>query len=124
MPWSEIEHLLKGNPRDAKMRLAREITTIYHGHEAAERGEQYFVTTIQHKEAPKEVKESVAAQGMALSEILVAEGVVSSKSEFVRLVKEGGVSLDGEKLHDPYYKIAASVLVKVGKLRYLKINLE
>ena len=122
VPMDEIEKILAVPPRDAKMRLAYEITRLYHSEDGAKKGEEHFVNTIQNKEAPTDIPQVRAEKGDALSEILLKEKLVASKSEFIRLVKEGGVSLSGEKLHDAFYKISEPVVVKIGKLRYLKIT--
>jgi len=122
VPMEEVEKIMKLSPRDAKMRLAFEITKIYHGEAGAKRGEEHFINTIQNKEMPSDIPEVQANTGDALSELVFKNNLVSSKGEFTRLVKEGGVQVGGEKLHDPFYKIAGPVIVKIGKLRYLKIK--
>lgn len=122
-PTDEYKKVLEGNPLDAKFALAAAITKIYHGEVGAKVGREHFAATIQNKEVPADIPEVSAKVGDALSEILLAQKLVASKGEFTRLVKEGGVSINNEKLHDPFYKIVEPVVVKIGKLRYLKIIL-
>lgn len=109
------------NPRDVKMRLAKEIVTMYHGADAATKAEEYFVTAFQKKETPDEIEEVKITAGVKLIDLLVAQGVVKSKSDFRRLVDEGAVALDGEKITDPNFIVTAGGVLKVGKKRFLKI---
>jgi tyrosyl-tRNA synthetase len=127
---SEIEALRASlekqtiNPRDAKLRLAREITTIYHGSEKALLAEQNFISTFQKKEgAPEDTKEVEVSVGAVLVDVVIAEGVAPSKSEWRRLLDSGAVSNveTGEKIIDPNYKVSAPITIKAGKKRFLKI---
>ncbi len=128
----EIEKNLKkgsGNPRDIKMRLAREITAIYHGEAKAKESEEYFVKTFQKREVPEEMKEVAVEKDTALSDILIAHGLAESKSDFRRLVSEGAVkkistSDAEEKIMDPAFKLSESVAIKVGKHRFIRISLQ
>lgn len=121
VPMDEIKTVLEGSPRDAKMRLAREITAVYHGEAGGLRGESYFVRAIQNKEVPDDIASYTAVPGTPLSDIALEAGLVRSKSEFSRLVKEGGVSLEGEVIEDIFHTVERTVTLKIGKLRYLKI---
>ncbi len=120
--------LAKGsNPRDAKMRLGRELVTMYHSKEAAEKAEQNFISTFQKKEgAPEDTKEVKVSAGAALVDVVVAEGVAPSKSEWRRLLDSGAVSNveTSEKITDPNFKVAASITIKAGKKRFLKISVK
>ncbi len=122
VPTEEYKKILEGNPLEAKFTLAAAITKIYHGDEGAKAGRDHFSATIQNKEAPTDIPEVSVKIGDALSEILLAQKLVTSKGEFTRLVKEGGVQINGEKIHDPFFKISEPIIVKIGKLRYLKIR--
>ncbi|MFA6006566.1 MAG: tyrosine--tRNA ligase [Candidatus Paceibacterota bacterium] len=121
VPADEYKKITEGNPLEAKLALAGAITKIYHGETGAKEGREYFAATIQNKELPTDITEVTAEKGDALSEIILKHKLVASKGEFTRLVKEGGVQINGEKLHDPFYKISEPITVKIGKLRYLKI---
>ena len=117
--------LAKGmNPRDAKMRLGRELVELYHSKELALRAEQNFISTFQKKEgAPEDTKEVAVNAGALLVDVAVAENVAPSKSEWRRLLDSGAVSdvATGEKISDPNFKIATSITIKAGKKRFLKI---
>ena len=122
---SEIDAIKKeleagANPRDIKMRLAKEIVIMYHGLEAAAKAEEYFVTAFQKKETPENIDEIKIEAGVKLIDVLVEKGIVKSKSDFRRLVDEGAVTLDGEKISDQNALVAAGVL-KVGKKRFVRI---
>ncbi len=127
---SEIESLKKAlennsmNPRDAKLRLAREITSIYHGSDKGLLAEQNFIATFQKKDgAPEDTKEVKVTVGTALVDIIMTEQVVLSKSEWRRLLDSGAVSNveTGEKVTDPNFKVVAPITIKAGKKRFLKI---
>lgn len=117
-PLSEIEDIEKKissgkeNPKDIKMRLAHEIVAIYHGEEAAKEAEHDFNETFSKKGAPKDIKTIKAHKDKALSEILIEEELVSSKTEYNRLDKAGAIK-----------EIEPGVF-KVGKHRFIKIERE
>ncbi|MBI4128582.1 MAG: tyrosine--tRNA ligase [Parcubacteria group bacterium] len=119
VPLGDID---MNNPRDAKMRLAREIVSLFSSGSADE-AERRFVEVFQKKQIPGDVLEIRAAAG-DLGEILVTHGVVSSKSEFGRLVGEGAVSVNEEKIQNPKLKIQSGATVQVGKRRFVKITVE
>ncbi len=112
----------KINPRDAKMQLAKEIVRMYHGAEAAEKAEEYFVTAFQKKEIPDEVEEVKVLAGSKLVDVLLEQGIVKSKTDFRRLVDEGAIGfMDEEKISDPNFILEEGGVLKVGKKRFLKI---
>ncbi|MCX6713206.1 MAG: tyrosine--tRNA ligase [Candidatus Vogelbacteria bacterium] len=126
LPLDEIEGVKQelvngGNPRDEKMRLAKEIVKMYHGEEAAEKAEEYFVTTFQKKEVSADTEELPTAIGTKLADLLLEKGLVKSKSDWRRLVDEGAVALDGEKITDPNFIVAAGGVLKVGKKKFVKL---
>ncbi|MFH1085694.1 MAG: tyrosine--tRNA ligase, partial [Chloroflexota bacterium] len=82
------------HPRDAKMRLAREIVAIFHGDEAAAAAEAHFRQVFQQREQPAEMPIFRLAAPMSLVELLVATGLARTKSEARRLISQGGVYLD------------------------------
>jgi len=109
------------HPRDAKMKLAREIVSIYHSEEQAERAEAYFVRVFQQGELPGEMAEYRLPPGATVLEVLLGSGLVSTKSEGRRLLEQKGVRLDGETLTDGNAPFPHSGVLQVGKRRYLKI---
>ncbi len=110
------------NPRDIKMRLAYEIVKVYYGDKKAKRAEKEFVKTFQKKETPDEMDEIKGEMGDLLSEMLLLKSLVSSKSDFRRLVGEGAISIDGQKITDFNMKIEKlPIIVKVGKKKFVRI---
>jgi tyrosyl-tRNA synthetase len=123
---SEIEAVKKSvasgaNPRDSKMKLAYEITRMYHGEKGAQKGEQHFVETFQKKGVPDEVIE--IRPDYALS--LITAGVISSRTELRRLFGDGSISNaeTGEKYisFPPGITKDKPVILKIGKRRFVKL---
>jgi tyrosyl-tRNA synthetase len=128
----EIEKGIKNeslHPRDVKMRLAREIVTIYHGAEAAHQAEDEFINIFQKKDLPDEVSEyklntnELEDGKIWLPKLLTLAGLVSGTSEGKRLVQQGAVKIDEEKFSDPNEKIVPKhgMIIKAGKRKFAKI---
>ena len=113
------------NPRDIKIILAKEIVKIYHDEDKANKAEQNFIKTFQKGGIPENLEEIKTKNGKSLAEFLTEHKIVSSKSDFRRLVTEGAVSnaISGDKINDLNYKIHTSITLKVGKKRFVKIIL-
>jgi len=113
------------NPRDLKVRLAKEIVTIYHNKEKANWAEENFVNTFKNGGVPENIDEISAGNGGVLSELAVKSGLVKSKGEFRRLVEEGAVSNHetSEKITDPNFKVINTSIFKIGKRRFLKVKI-
>ena len=111
------------NPRDAKLILAGEITAIYHGQKKAREAKKNFLAVFSDKSRMGEVKETKAEVGELLMDVVSREKLVSSKSDFRRLVSEGAVSNTEtkEKITDPFFKITSNLTIRIGPLRFLKI---
>jgi tyrosyl-tRNA synthetase len=130
LPDAEAEAVLAGHPREAKARLAQEITCSYHGLEAALKARDAFDRRFRDKEVPEEVPElawpsSAPAEGVALMSLLKELGLCASTSEAKRLVEGGGVRLDGEVQSDPrriLARPAESMLVQVGKRKFARVR--
>ncbi len=121
-PAAEVAEVLAGNPRDAKMHLAKEIVSIFASPEAALVAEADFKSKFQDKEVPDDILELSAREGDLLRDILLTAGAVSSNSDFRRLVEGGGLSiLPNEKITNIDFKLKESVSVKVGKKKFYKI---
>ena len=124
MPTEEIESLKKAlqmgkvHPIDVKKKLAHMITIIYHGKEDTDRAALHFEKTVQKKEVESEDVKSVYVEQteMSLLNLVIASDVSSSNSEAKRLIEQGGVQKDGEKLIDP------SSIVKTGDDSVFKIG--
>jgi len=102
VPMSEVKEIYKQlkegkvNPRDLKMKLAYEITKINHGEVKAKKAEGNFVRTIQNKAIPLDIESVAVASGHTTTTNLVSELFDTSKSEARRLIKQGGIKLDGK----------------------------
>lgn len=115
------------NPRDAKVRLAREIVMVYHGEDAAREAEEYFIATFSKREVPSEVREVTLSESVSLLDFLVREGFAESRADARRKVEQGGVEIDGEKITNREYLIEKSdapQLLKSGKKDFVRIVFE
>lgn len=111
------------NPRDLKIRLAKEVVSIYYGAKKADEAEQNFINTFSKGELPSDIQEIGVPSGTPLSMILQNEKMVASAGEFKRLIKEGAINTtEGEEIKDFNYVISKPIVVKVGKRRFLDIK--
>ena len=123
----EIQALLdeiqagKTHPRDAKMRLAREISTIFYGETEALEAEETFVRRFRHKEMPTAMEDVVLKPGASLAEVLLEAGLVSSKSEARRLIDQNGVRLDGHVLDRADAPLPHPGVLQAGKRRFVRV---
>lgn len=122
----KIESEMKAgkNPRDYKMRLAREIVTIYHSQEEAKKAEESFINQFSRGNAPKEMLELEASGTINIVELIDKADKNISKSEARRLIEQGAVSLDEVKIekNDKDVEVKSGMVLKVGKRRYWKIK--
>ena len=113
------------NPRDVKMRLARDIVEQFYGAEAAAAAEQEFIRVFQQRELPSEVPtyEAPGDAPVPILELLVSAGLAHTSSEARRLVQQGGVRVNDEKVDD----ISATVqpqeqpIIRVGKRKFVQV---
>jgi len=117
------------HPRDAKEELAREITARYHGAAAAEQAAREFVKVFREGGLPEVIEEVVLAAATAnvwLPKVMVEAGLAGSTSEGRRLISQGGVQVDGEKITDINAEIQAgrTFLLQVGKRRFKRVTLK
>ncbi len=120
----EAEKAIKNgstNPKELKMRLAREIVTLYHGKDAAVHAEQQFESVFKDKGVPDDVQEVSVKSGTSLIDVLVSEKIVSSKSEARRLIEQNAVKKDDTVITRVDAK-AEEGIYKVGKRKFLKIK--
>lgn len=112
------------NPRDLKMRLAKEIVTIFHSKKEAENAEEKFSNTFQKNETPTDIEKiSVEAKTLLVTPFLTNE-IVSSKTEFRRLVDEGAITnLDTNEKVTSHTAIAQNGVYRIGKKRFCKIEI-
>jgi len=117
-----------GNPRDVKVRFAQEIVARFHSHAAAGQALENF--ELRSKGGiPDEVPEIeiVLSQGhISISQLLKQANLVASTSEAMRMIEQGGVRLDGEKVEDKALSVAknTSIVAQVGKRKFARIHLK
>ena len=114
------------NPRDTKILLAREIITRYHNEAAAEQAYQDFVQRFQKNAIPDDLPEvtlNAGADGMGIANLLKDAGLVASTSEALRMIKQGAVKVDGDKLEDSKLQVLPGQAVyQVGKRKFAKVT--
>ena len=125
----EIHSLRKLHPMEAKKRLARTVTAMYHGEDGAREGETHFSRVVQGKEVPEKVEEIRAVtpnEGEPAWKVIVMSGLVPSNSEARRQILHGAVEVDGARLADANLPLEAGreYLIRVGKRRFKRIFLE
>ena len=129
IPNSELSALkteIANNPRDTKRRLAREIVTLYHSKEAAQSSEEEFDRIFVKKDVPDKIEEmQYATKGSSVNilQLLTDTKLVPSKGEARRLIEQGGVSINNEKISDTKSEILMNEakIIKVGKRKFLKV---
>ena len=124
----EIKNSLENgmNPRDVKLELAREIVELYHGKSAVQSAEERFKIVFQKRQIPDDIKTvECLISNFNLAEIIVSNGLVKSKNEFRRLVTQGGVKINGEKITSlETIKETSEIIVQIGKKHFIKIVLK
>ncbi|MBN8588541.1 MAG: tyrosine--tRNA ligase [Rhodothermia bacterium] len=114
------------DPRNAKHDLAWNIVRMYHGEDAANEARNHFEKTVIRKENPDDMPEFATSGDVGLLNLIRESGLAASNGEARRLVVQGGVSIDGEKVSDPATTITISTkapfVLKVGKLKFVKIT--
>ena len=133
VPMDEVKSLIAEtpNPRDVKRRLAREIVALYHGANAAQEADDYFINTFSKRQQPVEAEEakipdSLVEDGqIAIAALIATLGLAKSNSDARRHIQAGAVSLDAEKITEPTAKLAVANLlgktIKVGKHQFRKL---
>jgi len=106
------------HPRDVKMKLAFEIVEIFHGTDAAQQAEAHFRTVFQERELPEDMPEFAITGPLALLDLLQAAGLIASRGEGRRLLAQGGVKLDGQRLE----QIETVIDVSAGGSRILQVG--
>jgi tyrosyl-tRNA synthetase len=118
LPMDEVRAKIGSSPRDAKIALAKHVITWLHTKEAANAAAAEFVKVFSNKEVPDEMPEfSVGAAPQKLAPVIVSAGLASSNGEAIRKIKEGAVSLDGQKISDfqREYTFDKPVVLKLGR---------
>ncbi len=122
---SDFEVALKSesiHPRDAKMKLAREITAAYYNAQEADAAQEAFVRLFQKGNVPAEMEEFPLQAGQTLLDVLLGSGLVASKSDGRRLIGQNGVRLDGETLQKADEPFPHPGVLQVGKRRFVRVK--
>lgn len=138
LPPAEIKQVDAGladgtvHPRDAKARLAREIVTVWHGRAAADDAEREFARVFVEKELPEQIPDAPVGRdeltngGMRLTKMLVLAGLAESNSDARRLIAQGGVTVDGQRVNetDAVIDVIDGLVLRVGRRRFARIRLQ
>jgi tyrosyl-tRNA synthetase len=133
VPLAEIRALAEElesdrvNPRDAKARLARTIVTQFHGAGAARAAEQEFEREVRRHERPAAIPEAVvSATARRLDELVKDLGLAASRGAARRLVEQGGVEVDGERVRQPSSEVTprTGMLIRAGKGGWARLRVE
>ena len=116
-----------GNPRDAKMALADELTTRFHGEQASKQAADDFARRHRRGEMPDEMPEislACAAAGIPVGELVRRAGLAKTNAEAMRMISQGAVRLDGQRVSDRMQVVAtgSTSVVQVGKRRFARVN--
>jgi len=130
VPEDEIAALRALHPMEAKKRLARTVTAMYHGEPAAAAAEAGFTKVVQDREVPENigiVSMATPYDGEPAWKVVVWSGTVASNSEARRLIQQGAVEVDGSRVTDPNQKVpvsGVSRLLQVGKRKFKRFVLQ
>jgi tyrosyl-tRNA synthetase len=116
------------NPRDAKFELGLEIVARFHDAKAAEAAKQEFIARFQQGAMPEEMPElTLATDGgqLGIAHLLKGAGLVTSTSEAFRMIKQGAVRIDGERVEDRSLSLDAgsTSVFQVGRRRFARVSL-
>jgi len=115
------------HPMDVKMWLAREVITGFHGEDAARKAEENFQRVFRDRQAPEEapVKNLAAGAPQMIKTLLMGLGLVTSVSDAERLVKQGAVEIEGQRIDDPRKEVDLSkpreFLLRAGKKKFVRV---
>ena len=110
------------HPRDAKMKMSFEITSIFYGDSDAQKAQDAFVKTFQQKEIPDEMPEFELQTGQTVLDVILAAKMAASKSEARRLFDQKGVRLDGETIERGDIAFPHPGVLQVGKRKFLRVK--
>ncbi len=112
------------NPRDVKKYLSRTLVRMYYDQDAARQAEKEFENIFVKKDLPDEIPEiPVTENKIRISDLLVQTNTAESKGQARRLIQGGAVSIDGDKINDPFYEVEIrnGQILKVGKRKFVKL---
>jgi len=116
----DLESVRQMHPKEAKVKLAQEVTSKLHGAKAAQEAREGFEKVFSQKQTPEDMEEFAVKGCPDIVTVLVESGQVSSKKEARRLIQQGAVSCDGERVESEDWPLQKGIL-KIGKRRFLKL---
>ncbi len=130
--WKKQAREGRVNPRDLKAGLARMIVSDFWGQEEGKRAAEEFDRIFKHKDLPSEMEEKVLEIGrgethLELVDLMVNLGIVPSRGEAKRLIRQGGVYLDGRRVEDLEYKLDCArkeQILKIGKRKFYRLKFQ
>jgi tyrosyl-tRNA synthetase len=116
------------NPRDVKFRMAAEQVDRFHGTGAGEKAKDAFIARFRDGETPEDMPEfefTATSEGLPIPNVIKGAGLTSSTTEARRMLKQGAVKLDGERISDPDMKLCPGFtgVLQVGKRRFARISI-
>jgi tyrosyl-tRNA synthetase len=137
VPMDEVRAITQGladgtvHPRDAKRRLARAVVEVWHGADAAAGAEAAFDRVFVERSLPEQIPEALISPDDApggrirLTKLLVVTGLAESNAEARRLISQGGVTVEGARVHDVNAQVAVrgGLVVQVGRRRFVRVTL-
>jgi tyrosyl-tRNA synthetase len=113
------------NPRDVKFEFAKEIVARFHGPLAARNAAMEFIARFRHGELPEDIPEKMVQETQILK-VLKESGLVPSTNEASRMVEQGGVRVNGEKVSDRnlQFKRGETLVIQVGKRKLARVTIK
>jgi tyrosyl-tRNA synthetase len=129
VPLAEVAEIRRAlaansvNPRDLKMRVAREVVAQFHSPAEAQAAEEAFVRQFVNRELPDDIPEVTLTAPAGIVELMVNAGLAASKSEARRLIDGGGVKVDGERVsgYELTLSPGAGAVVQVGRRKFVRV---
>lgn len=113
----------KVNPRDIKMKLSKEIVRLYHGDVEAEKAEERFKMIFQKGLVPDDIDTLVLKDNLSIVEVLTLNNIIKSKNEFRRLLAQGGIRLNGEKIESiDNIRVETEIILQIGKKKFVRLK--
>ena len=110
------------NPRDAKVKLAKEIITIFYNIEEAEKAEERFKLVFSQRDIPQDIPEvQIDADEIWLPKFMLENGMVQSTSDGKRMIRQDAIRVNGQKIEDENLTVRDGMVIQVGKRRFIKI---
>ena len=107
--------------KNLKMRVAREIVSIYHNEKAAQRAEEHFINVFQKKGIPEDLAAYNIGDGINVVELIASTGLCKSRGEIRRLISQKAITLDGEMIKTHEFTLQNPGILKIGKRRFVRL---